>query len=264
MWYIIMGLIIIAIIYGIFMGLAELVGGVVPLIIIIVALILSFLAFSWKGVFAVVGAVIVIALLIKTGEYLKKIIKEHDDSARETARITQETQAKQLVHDNDAALLNELNKNCHTLGYMNATMWRIQLPNFVEKKYSSSFEDITKKFAEQMENQYILKNKDWFEVYKIYIVQHSGGRTVSQMLSEVNCPQLKKTHCTPNVDLLNMQLEKGLEKESKDIPALFNRTYIEKINEYLYTPTKYLEKLYNTNLSTNDDMQKKEINYDDL
>ena len=89
-----------------------------------------------------------------------------------------------------------------------------------------------------------MQNNDWFEPFKLYILNHPGGSTVTKMLHEVNCPQLRMTHSTPDGDLLNTWLIRGTKKENKDVPALFSSTFIKEMNESVFTPTPYLQKLY--------------------
>ncbi len=267
MWYIIIGLIILGLITSFFEWLSDLVGGALPLIIIIAVLVTSYLAFSWEGVFtviaiAVVGA-IVIGLLKKAGIYVNDKVEAHDKRAKETAQIKQQTQAEQITHNNDAALMQELAKNCTWLGYMDAQMWAAKLSNFVGRSYSTSFEEVTSNFAKQIEQQYILQNDDWFEPYKLYVLNHPGGSTVTKMIAEVDCPQLKMTHCTPDGDLINTWLMRGTKAISRDVPALFNVTFIKDINENLFTPTLYLKKLYSV-AETAEDNHVEEISFDDL
>lgn len=268
-WYIVIILIIISIIGAVFNWLAELVGGAGILTAIIAVLVVAYLAFSWTGVFAVIGIAIggfiIVTLVWYMGKSIAKLIQDHDYSVRETARIKQETQNTKLTHDNDNALLEELNKNCYWLGNMNSESWRKKLPNYANKSYSSSFETITQNFAKQIEQQHIRQNDDWFEPYKIYVLEHPGGATVTKMLHEVNCPQLKMTHCTPDGDLINTWLVKGTKPVSKDVPALFRMTFItdKGVNENLFTPTEYLKKLYSNDTKTSGS-HVEEINFDEL
>lgn len=267
MWYLIVGLIVLGLIIQLFEWLANLIGGKGRLVVIITVLVVAYLATSWEGVFSVVvlGVVgfVVVKLLGKTGKFVRKTIEDHDNAARETAKIKQETQNTKLIHDNDRALLDELNKNCYWLGCMNADSWKKKLPNFVGKKYTSSFESITQNFAKQIEQQHIIQNNDWFEPYKVYVLNHPGGATVTKMLNEVNCPQLKMTHCTPDGDLINTWLVRGTKRVSKDVPELFRMTFIKEINENVFTPTEYLKKLYGAKEEPAYS-HVEEINFDDL
>lgn len=58
-------------------------------------------------------------------------------------------------------------------------------------------------------------------------------------------------------------LQRGTVRKSKDVPPLFNATFIKDSNEWLYTPTAYLQRLY---AKKTDAMEKhtEEINFDDL
>lgn len=246
MWYIIIGIIILGVIASIFEYLSELVGGTQRLIIIIVVLVAAFLAFSWVGVFAIVVLAVAIRLLSSVGREIKSVIEKHDEES------------------NDKILMKELEKNCKWLGEMNSEKWKEKLPNYVGRKYSTSFEEITENFARQLEQQNILQSDEWFEPYKRYVVEHDGGATVTKMLNEVNCPQLQITHITQNGDLINTLLMRGTKKKSEDVPALFDKTFINEMNEYLYKPTRYLLKLYNRDCSSYQAVHREEIDFDNL
>ncbi len=267
MWYLIIGLIVISIIYSIFSKLSELVGGPGILITIIVVLAVAYFAFSWVGVLAVIGIAIgllvIVGLLGEAGHFIGRKVDEHDQKMQETARINQETQTTKLMHDNDHALLEELNRNCFWLGYMNAEKWKKKLPNFVDRVYSSSFEEITLNFARQIEQQHIVQNNDWFEPYKLYILNNNAG-TVSKMLNEVDCPQLKMTHCTPDRDLINTWMMRGTERVSMDVPELFECHLIKDMNENLFTPTKYLKNLYGVSTASSENVHREDIDINDL
>lgn len=268
MWYFIIGFVIISIIVSIFSWLADLVGGGGRLFAIIAVLVISFLAFSWKGVFAVIGiaigVVVIVGLLGEAGHFIGNKLEAHDQTVQETARIKRETQAEKQIHDNDNALIEELNRNCSCLGYMNEAKWKKKLPNFVNRVYSSSFEEITSNFARQIEQQHILQNDDWFEPYKLYVLNHPGGSTVTQMLNEVDCPQLRMTHCTSDGDLINTWLMRGTKNISRDVPALFGNQFINDINENVFRPTNYLKKLYGASTTSSTDNNREEIDFNNL
>lgn len=280
MVYIFILLIIIGIIVSLLGWLANLVGGAGNLIIIVVVLAAAYLVFSWEGVFTVIGVAVVGLLIIRllgragtflvgqlgrAGTFLSRKLEQHDNMARETAMIKRQTQAERQTHENDQALMEELNKNCFWLGCMNADKWKKKLPNFVGKNYSTSFDTITANFAKQIEQQHIIQNNDWFEPYMLYVLDHPGGSTVTKMLNEVNCPQLKMTHITPDGDLINTWLVRGTKRVSKDVPELFRMTFIKDINENVFTPTEYLKKLYGDKSSNSrNDAHVEEINFDDL
>lgn len=269
MWYIIGGIIILGIIVSLFQWLADLVGGAGKLIVIIIILVSAFLVGSWAGVLAVVaiGAIgyVIVRLLGKAGKYVGDQVEQHDKRKRETAQINQKTQADKQMHNNDAALMEELSKNCYWLGYMSDDMWLKKLPNYVHRQYSTDFKTITSNFAKQIEQQHILQNDDWFEPFKLYVLNHPGGSTVTKMLHEVNCPQLKMTHSTPDGDLVNTWLVRGTKKANKDVPALFSSTFIKEMNESVFTPTPYLQKLYEGNNGGFQEVNHAtEISFDDL
>lgn len=265
MVYIIIGIIVIVAIAG----LAEQVGGIIPLIVIVGLIIVLSVFGLWPyalgfAVFCAVGFAIV-TLLGKAGKYVGDQVEQHDKSEKEKAQIYQKTHEDIQAHYNDTALMEELSKNCCWLGYMNDDMWVKKLPNYVDKQYSTDFTIITRNFAKQIEQQHILQNDDWFEPFKLYVLKHPGGSSVTQMLHEVNCPQLKMTHVTPDGDLLNTRLVRGTKKANEDVPALFSSTFIKGINESLFKPTKYLKKLYGYSDGGSQEINHAtEINFDDL
>lgn len=265
MVYIIVGLIVL----GILGWLAEEVGGIVPLLIIVGLIIVLSVFGLWPYAlkFAAICTVgyAIVKLLGKAGKYVGDQVEQHDKNQKETAKINQKTQADKQMHTNDAALMEELSKNCYWLGYMNDEMWLKKLPNYADKQYSTDFRTITSNFAKQIEQQHIIQNNDWFEPFKLYILNHPGGSTVTKMLHEVNCPQLKITHSTPDGDLLNTWLVRGTQKANKDVPALFSSTFIKEMNESVFTPTPYLQKLYGGNNEGNQEINHAtEISFDDL
>lgn len=265
MLYIIIGLILLGIIYAIFEKLANVVGGAGTLIAIIVILAIAYFAFSWRGVFGVIGAAILIALFSSAGTFISNTVKTHDKEMKETAKIKQKTQNSKEIHDNDIALRNELEMNCRWLGFMSEQMWMTKLPNYVGKKYSTSFADITKNFATQMEHQNIRQNDEWFQPFLMYVIAHPQGTTVTKMLNEVSCPQFHATHVTPNGDILNTRMVKGTKRVSRDVPPLFEELFIKEINESVFAPTKYALDLYGTGSSSSETMShKEEIDFDDL
>lgn len=265
MVYIIIGLIILGLIVSFFSWLSDLIGGAGRLLIIIAVLVLAYLAFSWQGVFAVVAIALLGMVLGKAGRFIGIQVNQHDKRAKETAQIKQQTQKEQLIHHNDAALIEELNKNCYWLGCMDPEKWKKKLPNYANKQYTTSFETITMNFAKQIEQQHIIQNGDWFEPYKQYVVQHPGGSTVTKMLNEVNCPQLKMTHVTPDGDLINTWLVRGTKRVGKDVPELFRMTFIKELNESVFTPTEYLKKLYGSgDCADQGCAHTQELNFEDL
>lgn len=269
MLYIIVGIIVLALIISFFEWLADLVGGAVPLIVVIIVLIVLSVFGLWPyalgfAAICLVGYMIV-SLIGKAGKYVGDQVEQHDNSIKEAARINQQTYEDQQKHNNDVALMEELSKNCYWLGYMSDAKWLEKLPNFANRQYSTDFKMITSNFAKQIEQQHIIQNDDWFEPFKLYVLNHPGGSTVTKMLHEVDCPQLKMTHSTPDGDLLNTWLVRRTQKANKDVPALFASTFIKEMNESIFTPTPYLQKLYGAN---NNDSQEvnhaTEISFDDL
>lgn len=233
------------------------------LFFIIIICIVSFLALNWVGVLFVIAVLSIIALLRSFGHHVSKEVKEHDNNKKQIAQMNHDTQKSKEIHDNDAALNYELQKNCRQLGYMTEKMWKDKLPNYVNKSYSTSFEDITGKFAQQIEQQSIRQNSDWFQPFINYLVDHPQGATVIKMLQEVNCLQLKYTHRTPNNIMLKAYLLKGTERIQKDVPPIFNMTPVEGVGE-IFKLSTYGQRQYGGRTSAQEEKRTEEIDFNDL
>lgn len=129
------------------------------------------------------------------------------------------------------------------LGTMNLKRWKTQLSNYIDKEYSSSFDEIVINFSKQIEEQYILRAAEqWMKNFEEYIVQRPNGSPIHKMLEEVDCDALRMTHLTPTQKILEYFLKQGCKKISQDIPAKFK---ISDAGEYIfYQPTPYLQHLY--------------------
>ena len=224
-------------------------------IITIILSIIAFFAFSWVGVLAVAILGLGFSFTLKK---IGQALAQHDKSRRETAKINQKTKKMSLDHSNEMALREELEKNCRWLGYMNQEKWKDKLSNYVNKSYETDFESITNNFAKQMEEQNIIQNGDWFKPFLQHIVDTEAGNTAIQLLNVVNCPQLNITHITPDIELLESELEKKTQRISDDVPPLLN-----KVSGGIYIPTKYAIKLYGKKSNINNVVQHEVIELDD-
>lgn len=253
MIYIILGIIII----GLLIWAA-------PIIAVVAVFVIAFLAFSWPGVFVLLIVCLVGGILLEAGKSIKPVLEKHDKEQRERAEILREAQQDETTRINDTALREELDKNCRWLGYMDNKMWRKKLPNYCDRQYSTDFDTMTKNFALQMEQQNITQNDEWFRPYLLYCIAHPQGTTATKMLNEVECPQLKATHATPDAKLLTIRLKKGAQRVSKDVPALFEEVPVAEMRESLFIPTKYALKLYGNGGSSNEPPYQEELDFDDL
>ena len=268
MMYIIIGLIVIGIVYAIIEWLKDTAGVWLPILLGVGVLVVAFFAAGWVGVLAVIGIAIGVALLAALVSVVTKSRREHDSSVRQTAQLQLDKQRGEQAHENDKALLKELNDNCKYLGFMNDKMWNNKLSNYVDRPYSTNFNEMTRNFAKQMEEQNITGNDEWFEPFMNYIISHPAGSTIVKLLSEVKCKQFQTTHITPNKTLLERKLEAGTKDVSKDVKALFNATPMND-GQILYTPTRYLlhrEGLDNPagDNGSNTNSMSEEISFDDL
>lgn len=261
-------IVIIVIIWKIIQFVRELLGTISNLVgntTVIVVGVLCFLAyftFSWIGVFIVALLGICTPLLIgqmkQAGGFIKDTVEEHD-------KKMQQIQQDRKIQENEKSLQNELDKNCRWLGCMSAEEWEKKLPNYVSKTYTKSFYEITMNFAEQLEEQNIKQNNDWFTPFLKYIVS-TGGVSIRQMLHEVKCPQLQMTHVTPDEELLTRILEECHDKKyvKEGVPALVEPKMI-KEDLIVYQPTPYACKLYGDKSSnTSTKFHQEKLSFDDL
>lgn len=236
--------------------------GPITVVITLILCVIAYFAYSWIGVLVVAIGGLGVAYLLKQARYA---LEKHDESRRETAKINKDTQQAQAMQENEFALREELDKNCRELGCMNAEEWERKLPNYKNKLYQSSFDSITKNFAQQMEQQEILQNDDWFQPFFQYILNKNQA-TPTKLLSEVSCPQLNITHITPDLQLLKAQLKKYTKRVSEDVPALLKEQPVA-LSEPLYVPTKYAKQIKGAQDSSSNDsgtMNKKEFDINDL
>lgn len=264
MWYIIIVIIVIGVIWSalssVYENLSDAVGSKTVIITLILCVI-AFLAYSWMGVLIVAACGLGIAYLLKkTGQALET----HDKSKRDTAEINKNTQHAQEIQSNEFALREELDQNCRWLGFMNAEKWAEKLPNYKNKSYQLSFDNITENFAKQMEQQNILQSDEWFHPFFQYILSHPQGTTPTKLLNEVSCPQLQITHITPDIKLLEAQLKKGTQRVSKDVPPLFEEHPLNGMRENLYVPTRYALNTYGSSSNNSETMNKTEFDINDL
>lgn len=246
-------LVILSGIYSFFEGLSDAVGKNTLLITGILCVI-SFFAFSWIGV-------LIVAALGIGGSYLlqktRETLREHDANARKTAQINQQTSLQNAQHNNQLALQEELDKNCRWLGEMTPSKWKEKLPNYASKSYETSFEQITSNFAKQMEQQMILQNDDWFTPFMEYIVNKEATSPI-KLLNEVNCPQLKITHSTSNLELLTKRLDRATQRISDDVPPLLT-----KMPSGIYRPTRYANERFGKAKHENFESHHETIDLDD-
>lgn len=255
MVYVIVGFIVIGLIVAllkvVFTFLLDIAGvvtesfskvfGKAAAIVIAILGVIAFFTYSWVGVFAVVAVGLVLALVVgqitKAGRHITKTVEEHD------------------AQKNERALQNELDRNCRWLGYMNEQMWRKKLPNYAEKKYIRPFGEITQNFAKQMELQNITQNDDWFKPFLEYLVLKKRA-TVTKMLNEVDCPQFRITHTTPNFQLLQKRLIQGTKEKSVDVGEILRK--VETEEEPLFMLTSYGLGLYGADSGMGEDNEANE------
>lgn len=108
---------------------------------------------------------------------------------------------------NEKELMIYLNENCIRCGYVDRTYWRELLPEYVSKSYETSFEEITNRFAWQVEEKYIRNDKEieWLNPAMTYLINNVIADVVE--LEKVPSENLKYTHITPNGKLIHDAME---------------------------------------------------------
>lgn len=103
---------------------------------------------------------------------------------------------------NEKALKRVLSKKCRALGYMKSEDWKKLLPEFAERHYLTSFDQITSMFAADVEQEFFVKSKDlsWIDPYTQYL--KSNIMASIYQLEELPNDSLNITHKTPNGQLI--------------------------------------------------------------
>ena len=240
MLYIIIILIIIGLLGVLIEFIKEHFGTIVGIILAIAFVVLTggvgiIVALILWGVYAIVKR-------NREGKYAEKELEN------KTAQKNAETSRLEIRHENDNELANELDRNCKYLGLMNEQRWEMQLHNYVNREYSTSFAEITRNFAMQIEDQYIAKNVDyWMQNFEKYIVQRPSGCPIFKMLEEVDCDALRMTHITPTNKILEHYLNEGTKELGYGVKAKFTVSNAD--NLVIYKPTKYLMHLYENKMN---------------
>lgn len=168
---------------------------------------------------------------------------------------------------NGEKLWKKLERNYTQMGFVDNSKWDKYLPKFKRKSYPEgiSFESITKEFAEKIESEKITNNNEWFHPYLMYCIEKRTGVTLKKMLAEVNCPQLKNTHSTPDEQLLAEQLERSTKKVNRDVPAYLEMVPLSEMpGQPLFVPTKYALKQFGNETDSESKPNQQEFNFDDL
>ncbi|MBO5373186.1 MAG: hypothetical protein J6A75_10795 [Lachnospiraceae bacterium] len=127
---------------------------------------------------------------------------------------------KSEIQKNQIALQKELEKHCEFLGAMTSKKWREKLPGYANREYETSFDQITRDFAKEMEKN-ISHDHMFLYPYIQAILENDKGYTAAQLLETVNYMGLglKITHVTPDVILLNRMLKAESEERKGKEPS---------------------------------------------
>lgn len=250
----IFGVIIFIIVVGAIAALVDWVKANKGLVTMLVAFIISWFIFGFIETIVIAIILFVIAMIIAA------IIN----------KIEINNQKKLLIH---------LKNNCSKLGYMNANKWRNYLPEYADKMYPTSFDDITKNFALQIERLNIIEdnNLSWLDPASKYLVE-SGMADVYE-LAQVPSEGLKWTHVTPNEKLIFDAMEKlSIVKKIND-KKLINKINLDEeavksahnfdknksIPKYLCVAYKIDDYFMNKKTNTNEsNIESEEFSLDDL
>ena len=104
---------------------------------------------------------------------------------------------------NEKHLKEYLKNNCMQLGYMNEASWKRELQEFASKSYTTSFEEITRNFAGQVEDKYITNdpNLSWLDPAANYLKKNFIADVFE--LEQIKSPGLIYTHSTTNGNLID-------------------------------------------------------------
>jgi len=179
---------------------------------------------------------------------------------------------------NEKKLKIELNKSCVKLGYMDDNKWRKQLPKFSGKHYLSSFQEITREFAEINERSYIDADQSlkWLDP----ITKYLSNAVMADIfeLSNIYSEGLQYTHNTPNAELIyeameNLVLVKKVNGKQmihkiqlgmEAVIEAHNLNRQQEIPEFYKTAYKIDDYFANRNANGGSNMESEEISLDDL
>lgn len=181
---------------------------------------------------------------------------------------------------NKRKLKQYLETNCLSMGYMDEEKWKNELPQFANRAYPSDFGfgQITHSFAQQAEDSFFVKSKDfsWVDPYTRYLLDNIMGPIYA--LEKIPNPALEHTHCSPDAKLIFDALsglvkykringEPVLEKiqlNAEAIRPLLPSQVGKNIPEYYLSSFKLSEKFVESRQITSDSFESEELSLDDL
>ena len=147
------------------------------------------------------------------------------------------------------------------IGYIRREDALDMFSHYANKDYppNKNFQDMLFGFIDDFEQQNFRENTTWAEPYVQYIVK-MRGRSLRQLLQEVDGPLKHFAHTTPDEKLLSDALNGYIQKKGTDTPAILKNTLLND-GIILYQPTEYGIRLYNKTLGHS---ESEEIDFDNL
>lgn len=173
-----------------------------------------------------------------------------------------ERKEKRLQNNEDKlfqALRNTFSEK--DIGYIRREDALDMFSRYANKDYPAgkNFQDMLFGFIDDFEQQNFRKNTTWAEPYVQYIIR-MDGRSLRQLLQEVDGPLKHFAHTTPDEKLLSDALNGYVQRKGTDTPAILKNTLLND-GIILYQPTEYGICLYNKTLGQS---ESEEIDFDNL
>ncbi len=166
------------------------------------------------------------------------------------------------LHHTEDELMQALNGAAakKDIGYVTMPQMQEIFSGYANKSYPDgrSFSDIAMKFVNDCERQNFTNNKTWAEPYVQHVVQLQG-RSLQQLLQEVDGPLKRFMHFTADELLLSQALNEYCQRKGPDAPPILTQTPLN--GTTFYQPTEYGIRLYSQALGQT---QTEEVDFNDL
>lgn len=179
---------------------------------------------------------------------------------------------------NEENLKNYLENNCGFMGYMTPERWREQLPQYANRSYTTSFEQITTSFAKEKEKAVFVKSPDlsWVKPYTDYLMANIMGPIYE--LEKIPNPAMQNTHYLPDAALIYHGLSCLKKYKIIDGAPVLEEVHLNddavrpflpagcgtSIPEYYLVSFKLTDAFVNTRHISSDSFESEEISLDDL
>lgn len=204
------------------------------------------------GIIELIEYVVIGGIVLGVVGVIAGMLGDHDKAKKETR-----------LHRNEEKLYQELRDTFteKDIGYIRREDALDMFSHYANKDYppNKNFQDMLFGFIDDFEQQNFRENTTWVEPYVQYIVK-MGGRSLRQLLQEVDGPLKHFAHTTPDEKLLSDALNGYIQKKGTDTPAILKNTLLND-GIILYQPTEYGIRLYNKTLGHS---ESEEIDFDNL